>query len=78
MFNVPPTTRSYGDKTPVYSLIRKTGEATDRACDLWKNSRARYPLHYRPMASFLTVFPSYQDDVWMIMKGWVQWNSVYG
>ena len=28
--------------------------------------------------SFLTVFKSYQDDVWMIMKGCVQWNSVYG
>ena len=26
----------------------------------------------------LTVFQSYQDDVWMIMKGCVQWNSVYG
>ena len=28
--------------------------------------------------SFLTVLQSYQDDVWMIMKGCVQWNSVYG
>ena len=28
--------------------------------------------------SFSTVFQSYQDDVWMIMKGCVQWNSVYG
>ena len=27
--------------------------------------------------SFLTVFQSYQDDV-RIMKGCVQWNSVYG
>ena len=27
--------------------------------------------------SFLTVFQSYQDDVWMIMKGCVQGNSVY-
>ena len=27
---------------------------------------------------FLTIFQSYQDDVWMIMKGCVQWNSVYG
>ena len=26
--------------------------------------------------SFLTVFQSYQDDVWMIVKGCVQWNSV--
>ena len=26
----------------------------------------------------LTVFQSYQDDVWMIMNGCVQWNSVYG
>ena len=25
--------------------------------------------------SFLKVFQSYQDDVWMIMKGCVQWNS---
>ena len=24
---------------------------------------------------FLTVFQSYQDDAWMIMKGCVQWNS---
>ena len=28
--------------------------------------------------SFLTVFQSNQDDVWMIMKGCVRWNSVYG
>ena len=28
--------------------------------------------------SFLTVFQSYQDDFWMIMKGCVQWNSVNG
>ena len=28
--------------------------------------------------SFLTVFQSYQDDVWMIMKGCVQCNSVNG
>ena len=28
--------------------------------------------------SFLTVFQSYQDDVWMIMKGCAQENSVYG
>ena len=27
--------------------------------------------------SFLTVIQSYQDDVWVIMKGCVQWNSVY-
>ena len=32
----------------------------------------------RDITSFLTVFQSYQDDVWMIMKGCVQWNSVYG
>ena len=25
--------------------------------------------------SFSTVFQSYQDDIWMIMKGCVQWNS---
>ena len=28
--------------------------------------------------SFLTVFQSYQDDVWVIMNGYVQWNSVHG
>ena len=28
--------------------------------------------------TFLTVFQSYQDDVWLIMKGCVQRNSVYG
>ena len=28
--------------------------------------------------SFLTVFPSYQFAVPMIMKGCAQWNSVYG
>ena len=28
--------------------------------------------------SFFTVFQSYQDNVWMIMKGCVQCNSVYG
>ena len=27
--------------------------------------------------SVLTVIQSYQDDVWMIMKGCVQWNSIY-
>ena len=26
--------------------------------------------------SFSTVFQSYQDDFWMIMKGLVQWNVV--
>ena len=28
--------------------------------------------------SFSTVFQSYQDDGSLIMKGCVQWNSVYG
>ena len=28
--------------------------------------------------SFSTVFQVYQDDGQMIMKGCVQWNSVYG
>ena len=28
--------------------------------------------------SFSTVFQSYQDDGRLIMKGCVQWNSVYG
>ena len=28
--------------------------------------------------SFVTVIQSYQDDVWKIMKGCVQWDSVYG
>ena len=28
--------------------------------------------------SFLTVLQSYQDDGRLIMKGCVQWNSVYG
>ena len=28
--------------------------------------------------SFSTVFQSYQDDGWMIMKGCVQLNPVYG
>ena len=28
--------------------------------------------------SILTVFQSYQDNVWMIMKGCAQWNSIYG
>ena len=32
----------------------------------------------RDFTSFLTVFQSYQDDVRMIVKGCVQWNSVYG
>ena len=26
--------------------------------------------------SFLTVFQSYRDGVWMIMKGCVQWNLI--
>ena len=26
----------------------------------------------------LTVFQSYQDDVWMVIKDCVQWNSVDG
>ena len=30
------------------------------------------------LCPFLTVFQSYQDDVWTIMKGCVQWNSIYG
>ena len=27
--------------------------------------------------SFSTVFQSYQDDGWIIMKGCVQWNHIY-
>ena len=27
--------------------------------------------------SFSTVFQSYQEDGWMIMKGCVQWNAFY-
>ena len=30
------------------------------------------------LTSFLTIFQSYQDGVWMTMKGCVQGNSVYG
>ena len=30
------------------------------------------------LTSFSTVFQSYQDDGWMIMKGCVQWNPIYG
>ena len=30
------------------------------------------------LKSFLTVFQSYQDDGMLIMKGCVQWNSIYG
>ena len=45
-FNVPPTTRSYGDGTTVESLIRKTGEAGDQSCDPWIGSLACYPLHH--------------------------------
>ena len=26
--------------------------------------------------SFLTVFKSYQDNIWMITKGCVQWNTI--
>ena len=26
----------------------------------------------------LTVFQSYRDDCWVIIKGCVQWNPVYG
>ena len=26
--------------------------------------------------SFLKVFQSYQDEVWMVMKGCEQWNSI--
>ena len=32
----------------------------------------------RDFISFSTVFQSYQDDGWMIMKGCVQWSLVYG
>ena len=31
-----------------------------------------------PFYVFLTVFQSYQGEVWMTMKGCVQWNPVYG
>ena len=30
------------------------------------------------LMSFLTVFQSYEGAVWVIMKGCVQWNTVYG
>ena len=32
----------------------------------------------RDFTSFSTVFQSYQDDERLIMKGSVQWSSVYG
>ena len=46
--NVPSTTRSYGDGTSVYILIRKIGEAGDRSCYTWIGSLACYPLLYPP------------------------------
>ena len=36
--------RSYGDGTSVYSLIRRTGEARDRTCDLWFTRRVTFGL----------------------------------
>ena len=35
-------------------------------------------MDYLRFMSFLTVFQSYQDDVRMIVKRCVQWNSVHG
>ena len=53
-FNVPPTTRSYGDGFSAESLFQKTREAGDRSCDLWLGSLACYPLHHRH--SSLSIF----------------------
>ena len=51
------------------SLISIAGLKSTNGKDGWMTCDFR---------SFLTVFQSYQDDVWMIMRGCVQWNSVYG
>ena len=32
---------------------------------------------YWDFTSFSTVFQSYQDNGWMIMKGCVQWNLIF-
>ena len=37
-------TNSYGDRTSVYSLIRKTGEARDRTYDPWFTRRVALAL----------------------------------
>ena len=64
----------------------KMGSALQRICPLGTNSFHKSYLTPIEMdgwmicnfRSFLTVFQSYQDAVWMRMKGCVQWNSVYG
>ena len=42
---------------------------------LWRGHN-KYGWMTCDFTSFLTVFQSYQDDVRLIMKGCVQWNSV--
>ena len=39
----------------------------------WMDGRMTYDF-----TAFSTVFQTYQDDERLIMKGCVQWNSVYG
>ena len=41
-----------------------------------------FPLETQPESivctSISSVFQSYQEDGWMIVKGCVQWNPIYG
>ena len=58
----------------IAGLSRKTSKAERE-----EKSAYGYNFNNRWMDDLrFDVFQSYQDDVWMIMKGCVQWNSVYG
>ena len=53
--------------------VEHSNDAVKTACDIQVDGWMTCDF-----TSFLTVFQSYQDDVRMIMKGCVQWNSIYG
>ena len=58
----------YTELFPIRTETEQT-DWTDERMDGWMTCDFK---------SFLTVFQPYQDDIWMIMKGCVQWNSTDG
>ena len=61
--NFTSSTRAAEDRSRWEGIIIKSSLVGWLTCDF---------------TSFLTAFQSYQNDVRMIMKGCVQWNSVNG
>ena len=58
--------------SPLRELERQQGNSNE-GHGTWARMKGWMTCNF---TSFSTVFNSYQDDVWMIMKGFVQWNPI--